>query len=178
MTDFHFVFRCSRMFINFGDLHQKTVLQLCGFMRVFDFPKDFFNREDTYYDVVMEFQSRDYVEVTIDGVLCYRGDFDNAWNDYDYYHYFHEIIDDLRRESDAEDILEDLRRDTDYLHFFEDYLNDIEEEDEIVEQEVREATEELEKLNLEEKIAPSSTKAEAKTVPKRGFLDMSDSDSD
>jgi hypothetical protein len=122
------------MFINFGELLQPIVTKLCGFMRVFNFPPNFFNELDSYYDVVMEFYSKDEVVVTIDGKECYHGDFDEAWNNHEYYLFFNELISELREERDdrvsqSPDQLDNLVREVDYLDLFTDYLDEMSEQE-------------------------------------------------
>jgi len=145
MSGFHFVFRRNSMFINFGELLQPTVTKLCGFMRVFNFPPNFFNELDSYYDVVMEFYGKDEVVVTIDGKECYHGDFDEAWNNREYYLFFNELISELREERDDldfedqdEDQLDNLVRDVDYLDLFTDYLDDMSEQEDSEEEQEEE----------------------------------------
>ena len=176
MSGFHFVFRRNNMFINFGELPQYTVVNLCSFMRVFNFPPNFFKEPESYYDVVMEFYGKDEVVVTIDGRECYHGDFDEAWNLYEYYTFFNELISELRQARDeldfadqTEDQLDNLVRDVDYLDLFTDYLDDMSELDE---QEERIQREEREEARLNARVSATDEKIDK---PK-GFLDGSDSD--
>lgn len=183
MSGFHFVFRRDNMFINFGYLPQYTVVNLCSFMRVFNFPPNFFREPESYYDVVMEFYGKDEVVVTIDGKECYHGDFDEAWNNYEYYTFFEALISDLRHARDdldfadqegvptgrTEDQLDNLVRDVDYLNLFTDYLDDMSELDE---QEERIQREEREEARLNARVSATDEKIDK---PK-GFLDGSDSD--
>lgn len=138
MSGFHFVFRHNSMFINFGELPHATILKLCGFVRVFNFPQSFWSFEDgNVHDLIMEFYGKDEVVVTIDGNECYHGDFDEAWNNAEYYRFFNDIIrelrearDDLDFEDQTEDQLDNLVRDVDYLDLFTDYLDEMSELDE------------------------------------------------
>ena len=176
MSGFHFVFRRDNMFINFGELPQYTVVKLCSFMRVFNFPPNFFRDLESYYDVVMEFYGKDEVVVTIDGKECYHGDFDEAWNNYEYYTFFEALISDLRHARDdldfadqTEDQLDNLVRDVDYLNLFTDYLDDMSELDE---QEERIQREEREEARLNARVSATDEKIDKPN----GFLDGSDSD--
>lgn len=167
MSGFHFVFRRNNMFINFGELRQPTVVNLCSFMRVFNFPPNFFNELDSYYDVVMEFYGKDEVVVTIDGKECYHGDFDEAWNNHEYYLFFNELISELREARDdldfadqTEDQLDNLVRDVDYLDLFTNYLDEMSELDE---QEERIQREE-DALMREEENMVDNIEADTKTI--------------
>ena len=177
MSGFHIVFRRDNMFINFGDLPYATIVKLCGFMRVFNFPQNFWSFDHgNVHDVVMEFYGKDEVVVTIDGRECYHGDFSEAWNNHEYYLFFNELISELRVardeldfEDQTEDQLDNLVREVDYLDLFTDYLDDMSELDE---QEERIQREEREEARLNARVSATDEKIDK---PK-GFLDGSDSD--
>jgi hypothetical protein len=156
MPGFHIVFRNEIMIINFGELQRSTVLKLCTFMKVSNFPRLFFDEKmvDSYYDLVMEFYSTEEVVVKIDGEECYHGDdFDDVWNNYEYYNFFNDVIFELRQERDEEDEeildeLNELNRDVDYLDLYNDYLTAQEEDDNRVEENNRMVDDDIKTINL------------------------------
>lgn len=131
MSNFNIVFRNEIMTINFGELSNSQILNLCDFMKVSQFPIGFFRDivEDRT-DLTFYFSSRKRVIVTMNEVQVYSGDFSESWNNIDYYEHFHSTIRELREDDrEIEDDLEELTRDIDYLDLFEGYLDEREEED-------------------------------------------------
>lgn len=138
MSNFNIVFRNEIMIINFGELNNGQILNLCDFMKVSQFPIGFFRDivEDRT-DLTFYFSSDERVIVTMNEVQVYSGDFSESWNTYEYQQNFNNTIQELREgDREIEDDLEELTRDIDYLSLFEEYLDEREEEDELDHQQV------------------------------------------
>ena len=154
MTQFNIVFGRNNMLINFGDVSYFNLINLCGFVPIFNFPRRFGLIPDgsepnlQASSLSMRFYSLNDVIVTINGEVCYQGDFEAAWNNHVYYNFFTDMIDQLRDERDNEeeieyasddeigpgvvleilaipDQLEHLVRELDFLNLFEDYLDQL-----------------------------------------------------
>ena len=132
MSNFNIVFRNEIMTINFGELNNGQILNLCDFMKVSQFPIGFFrDLVEDRTDLTFYFSSRERVIVTMNEVQVYSGDFSESWNNRDYYEHFHSTIRELREEDrEIDDDLEELTRDIDYLSLFEDVLDQREDEEE------------------------------------------------
>jgi hypothetical protein len=132
MSNFNIVFRNEIMIINFGELLNGTILNLCDFMKVRQFPINFFrDLVDDRTDLSFHFTSAERVIVTMNDVQVYSGDFSESWNTYEYYSYFRGLISELREEDrEMADDLDELTRDLDYLDLFDEYLDALELEDE------------------------------------------------
>jgi hypothetical protein len=142
MSNFNIVFRNEIMIINFGELLNAEILNLCDFMEVRQFPTNFFRDllEDRT-ELSFHFTSAEDVIVTMNDVQVYSGDFSESWNTYEYYKYFNSVISELR-EGDREmtDELDELTRDLDYLDLFQEYLDERDEqEDRQVDRDIAEA---------------------------------------
>ena len=132
MSNFNIVFRNEIMVINWGEQSHTTILTLCDFMKVREFPINFFsNIDEGMSDLTFYFsRGKDYVIVEIDEVTVYNGDFSVSWNTYEYVQFFRQTIEELkdqRDEYDAQDELDELTRDLDILNLFEEELDDMSE---------------------------------------------------
>jgi hypothetical protein len=129
MSNFNIVFRNEIMIINFGQLLNGQILNLCDFMKVRQFPIGFFrDLLDDSTDLSFHFTSAERVIVTMNDVQVYSGDFSQSWNNYEYQQNFNSLISELREEDrEMDDDLDELTRDIDYLDLFEDVLDEREE---------------------------------------------------
>ena len=112
----------------------ETILILCEFMRVGQFPHGFFSDMAATSEVTFYLTSATHGEVHIRGQLVFRGEFHDI-DSYEYRQFISGLVSELRQERTelkedgqdvAEDSIENLDRDIDYFELFDEFLDQAE----------------------------------------------------
>jgi len=120
---------------HFGEMPHETILNLCQFMRVSQFPHGFFSDMAATSEVTFYLTSATHGEVHIGGQLVFRGEFHDT-DSYEYRQFISGLVSELRQERTelkedgqdvAEDSIEDFYRGIDYFDLFDEFLDELEE---------------------------------------------------
>jgi len=135
MSDFFIRINGTNQQYHFGELPHETILNLCQFMRVSQFPQGFFSDMADTSEVTFYLTSATHVEVHIRGQLVFRGEF-HDFDSYEYRQFISGLVSELRQERTeleeegedvAQDSIEDFYRGIDYFELFDEFLDELEE---------------------------------------------------
>jgi exonuclease VII small subunit len=135
MSDFFIRIEGTNQQYHFGEMPHHTILNLCEFMRVRQFPQGFFSDMEATSEVTFYLTSATRGEVHIRGQLVFRGEFHNT-DSYEYRQFISGLVSELRQQRTelkedgqdvAEDSIEDFYRGIDYFELFDEFLDELEE---------------------------------------------------
>jgi hypothetical protein len=155
MSNFFIRIEGTNQQYHFGELSHSTILNLCGFMRVRQFPQEFFSDMEATSELIFYLTSATRGEVHIGGELVYRGEFHDI-DSYEYLQNISQVVNELREqrteleeEGDelaqdvTQDSIENFNRDIDFFGLFDEFLDLAEERAELEENNVVQPVDEL-----------------------------------